>query len=119
RSDLVERELCNYAGLRSNVTWQLEHFFGSEAMATRASKAVSAAISNQQLTLELVRMVLAGSVRAGIPDDLILSSTKDANKLTIERARLDSAYAVRLYNNILARLESQAETDSKDGERNK
>ncbi|CAM4232517.1 hypothetical protein [Bordetella muralis] len=74
-------------------------------MATRVSKAAAAPLSNQQLALELVKTTLAGNVRAGFSDELILENIKHANKLVAERARLDGAYAVGLYRNILNRLE--------------
>ncbi|OZI56387.1 hypothetical protein [Bordetella genomosp. 4] len=74
-------------------------------MATRTSKTAAAARSNEQLALELVKATLLGSVRTSISDELILGNVKDANKLVLERARLDGAYAVRLYTDIIGRLE--------------
>lgn len=81
------------------------------SMATRISKAATSALSNQQLALELVKATLVGNAaRSSASDELILNNTKkDVNKFTVERARLDSAYAVRLYQNILSRLEPSAE----------
>lgn len=79
----------------------------NKTMTTREKPLNPEEMTNQQLALELVRAVLLGSVRQGIPDELILNSVKDANTLTLERARLDGAYAVRLYKDILARLNKQ------------
>ncbi|OZI48362.1 glycosyltransferase [Bordetella genomosp. 4] len=90
---------------QSGVTSQFRLSLETGTMATRASKAAAAARSNEQLALELVKATLVGSVRTGISDELILNGVKDANKLTLERARLDGAYAVRLYIDILGRLD--------------
>lgn len=100
-----------WLGLPSDVTMQFrvpslfQQLSESETMATRTSKSSAVAMSNQQLALELVKATLVGSVHAGISDDLILKNVSHANKLATERARLDAAYAVRLYRNILSRLE--------------
>lgn len=81
-------------------------------MATRVSKAAAVELSNQQLALELVKATLVGNAgRSAVFDELIMNNTKkDVSKFTVERARLDGAYAVRLYRNILSRLEPPVET---------
>ena len=78
------------------------------SMATRASKAASAELSNQQLALELVKATLvSAAARSSMSDELLLNKAKqNVNQFTVERARLDGAYAVRLYRNILTRLET-------------
>lgn len=81
-------------------------------MATRASKTATSALTNEQLALELTKVALAGSVRVGISDEVILNNTRDANKLALERARLDSAYVARLYISIRNRLDQQQSTAS-------
>jgi len=91
--------------VQSRVPFLLQLISENTTMATRMSKAASNTLSNQQLALEIVKATLVGSVRAGISDDLILNNVSHANKLAAERARLDGAYAVRLYRNILSRLE--------------
>ncbi|CAM4334874.1 Glycosyl transferase family 1 domain-containing protein [Bordetella tumbae] len=90
---------------QSRVPFLLQLISGNRSMATRVSKAAAVALSNQQLALELVKATLVGNVRTGASDELILNNIKDVNTLTVERSRLDAAYAVRLYTNILNRLE--------------
>ncbi|CAM4092903.1 hypothetical protein [Bordetella tumulicola] len=89
-------------------------------MATRVSKAAAAELSNQQLALELVKATLVGNVaRSAVLDELIMNNTKkDVSKFTVERARLDAAYAVRLYRNILSRLEPPIEALATPGSAN-
>lgn len=95
---------------QSRVPFLFQLISENEAMATRASKATAVTLSNEQLALELVKATLLGNAaRSGASDELILNNTKkDVNKFTVERARLDGAYAVRLYQNILSRLELSA-----------
>lgn len=94
--------------IQSRVPSILRFIFKSETMATRTSKPATEVLSNEQLALELAKAILVGSVRAGIPDDLILNNVKDANKLTLEKVRLDGAYAALLYADILGRLDKQS-----------
>ncbi|GAB3333686.1 hypothetical protein GCM10027565_28250 [Bordetella tumulicola] len=77
-------------------------------MVINETKSDSAALSNQHLAVEFAIATLASNVtRSTVSADLILNNTKkDVNKFTIEQARLDGAYAVRLYKNIMSALET-------------
>jgi len=108
-SPVGKLELLDDAVMQSRVPSLFQLNSERETMATRAPKAATAARSNEQLALELVKATLLGSVRTSIPDELILNNIKDANKITVERSRLDGAYAVRLYTDILGRLNKQSQ----------
>lgn len=94
--------------IQSRTPSLLQSILEKRIMATRSTTTPSTALSNQQLAIELVKATLLGNVRAGIPDELILNNVKDADRLTLERARLDGAYSVRLYQNILSRLDKHS-----------
>jgi len=90
------------------VPFMIQLMSENKTMATRARKPAATSSANEQLALELVKATLLSNVRTGVPDELILEDIKSAHKLVTERARLDGGYAVRLYRNILSRLEAQS-----------
>ena len=102
------RNLADNTRFQPNVAALYQLVSEDSSMATRASKAASAELSNQQLALELVKATLVSTAaRASMTDELLLNKAKqNVSKFTIERSRWDAVYAVRLYRNILTRLET-------------
>jgi len=73
-------------------------------MPVRTTKAI--AVSNHALALELTKAALLGGAVKGLThsEEMLLNQVPTANRLAVESARLDAAYAVRLYQGILTRL---------------